>query len=59
MTVGVRVAFPAGALPAPITLQITGDPAGRDYLRALVARAILRETAVRPGAQVDRRRPTT
>jgi hypothetical protein len=50
-TIGVRVAFPAGALPGPFTLQITGDPASRDYLRALVARTILRAATVRPGAQ--------
>jgi hypothetical protein len=52
VTVNVRVAFPAGSLPAPITLRITGDPASRDYLRALVARTILRATTARPGAQV-------
>jgi hypothetical protein len=50
-TVGVRVAFPAGTLPGPITLPVTGDPAGREYLRELVARTILRSTQVRPGAQ--------
>jgi hypothetical protein len=50
-TVGVRVAFPAGALPGSITLPITGDPASRDYLRDLVTRTIVRYTQVRPGAQ--------
>jgi hypothetical protein len=50
-TVGVRVAFPAGSLPGPITLPVTGDPASRDYLRDLVTRAILRYAQVRPGAQ--------
>jgi hypothetical protein len=50
-TVGVRVAFPAGSLAGPITLPVTGDPAGRDYLRELVQRTILRYTQVRPGAQ--------
>jgi len=50
-TVGVRVAFPAGSLPAPITLPVTGDPAGRTYLQELVQRTILRYTQLRPGAQ--------
>jgi hypothetical protein len=50
-TVGVRVAFPAGALPGSITLPVTGDPASRDYLRDLVTRTIVRYTQVRPGAQ--------
>ena len=50
-TVGVRVAYPAGSLPAPLTLRVTGDPAGRDFLRQLVTRTILRYTQLRPGAQ--------
>ncbi len=50
-TIGVRVAFPAGALPQPISLNITGDPASRDYLKQLVVNQILRYTQVRPGAQ--------
>ncbi len=49
--VGVRVAFPAGALPQPLTMNITGDPASSDYLKQLVVNQILRYTQVRPGAQ--------
>lgn len=51
-TVGVRVAFPAGALPQPLTLNITGDPATRGFLKQLVVDQIYRDTQVRPGAQV-------
>ncbi len=50
-TVGVRVAFPAGALPQPITMNITGDPASSAYLKQLVVNQILRYAQVRPGAQ--------
>ncbi|MGB6985321.1 MAG: hypothetical protein WBD74_05005 [Candidatus Aquilonibacter sp.] len=50
-TVGVRVAFPAGALSQPITMSITGDPASPDFLKQLVVSQILRYTQVRPGAQ--------
>ena len=50
-TVGVRVAFPAGSLPQPITLNVTGDPASRYYLQQLVVNQIVRYTQLRPGAQ--------
>ena len=51
VTVGVRVAFPAGSLPQPLTLNVTGDPASSDFLKRLVVNQILRYTQVRPGAQ--------
>jgi hypothetical protein len=51
-TVGVRVAYPAGALPQPLTLNVTGDPATRGFLKQLVVNQIYRYTQVRPRAQV-------
>ncbi|HTX57494.1 MAG TPA: hypothetical protein VMD47_10400 [Candidatus Acidoferrales bacterium] len=50
-SVGVRVAYQAGALPQPFTVRVTGDPAGRDFLQNLVVRQILKFTMLRPGAQ--------
>ncbi|MEO6835181.1 MAG: pilus assembly protein N-terminal domain-containing protein [Candidatus Tumulicola sp.] len=50
--VPVRVAFPAGSVPAQLTLSVTGDPASGDFIRAEVAAAIARAAQVRPGAQV-------
>lgn len=51
-TVGVRVAYYAGALPGPLQLRVTGDPASRDYIRDLVKAQIIGATTTRPGAQV-------
>jgi hypothetical protein len=50
-TIGVRVAYPAGTLPTPISLRVTGDPASHEYLRELVQHAIMHATQLRPGAQ--------
>jgi len=51
-TVGVRVAYNAGTLPASLMLRVTGDPASRDYIRELVQRTIVNATKALPGAQV-------
>ncbi len=51
-TVGVRVAFNAGALLTNLHLKVTGDPATAQYVRDVVQRAIVRYTHVLPGAQV-------
>src|ERR1700722_11123921 len=50
--VPIRVAFFAGTIPPSITVDITGDPAGADFVREEVAREIQNPTKPRPGAQV-------
>ncbi|HEV7179059.1 MAG TPA: hypothetical protein VGN11_04270 [Candidatus Baltobacteraceae bacterium] len=50
--VGVRVAYNAGTIPQFIRLRITGDPASPEYVRETVARQIVREAQLQPGAQI-------
>jgi Pilus formation protein N terminal region len=50
-TIAVRTAFYAGAVPARVDLQITGDPAAADYVRDQVVRAVTRAAQLRKGAQ--------
>jgi Pilus formation protein N terminal region len=50
-TMGVRLAFYAGAVPTRVDLQITGDPASPDYIRDQVVRAVKRAANLRKGAQ--------
>jgi hypothetical protein len=52
VNVAIRVAFPAGSLPQPMTLNVTGDPATRGFLKELVAGQVYRYTQARPGAQI-------
>jgi len=49
--VGVRVGYYAGSIPPHVDLQITGDPAGSDYVREQVVRAVQRAVTLRQGAQ--------
>lgn len=48
----VRVAYNAGQVNPYIVVELTGDPATRDYVREQVVRAITEQTQLRPGAQI-------
>ncbi|HKU80923.1 MAG TPA: hypothetical protein VJP76_02045, partial [Candidatus Tumulicola sp.] len=50
-SVPVRVAYYAGSVPQDLSVSITGDPASADFVRRVVAAALVRATQVRPGAQ--------
>lgn len=52
VTIGVRIAFNAANLPTFLSLEITGDPAGADFIRQLVARKIAAATQLQKGAQL-------
>lgn len=48
----IRVAYNAGSITPYIVLEITGAPASREYVREHIVQAILRQTQLRPGAQI-------
>jgi hypothetical protein len=50
-TVAVRTAYYAGAVPARVDLQITGDPAAADFVREQVVRSVQGAAQLRKGAQ--------
>ncbi len=51
-TVTVRVAYPAGTIPADVHLRITGNPASQSFIREAIAAAIGRAVSLRPGARI-------